>query len=125
MKAMFVNQLSHQGVKYADLIAQARKLVETRSRNMLSALVGERVAIVRTVRGKKPMVIGYVDVVGASFCKAEDFRKYFDLHLVPAGSAYDVSGKGKWFYHLANAETCDPYPLPSSAIRHGRSWCEF
>lgn len=125
MKAMFVNQLSHSGIKYADAIVEAYKDIETRNRNMLSALIGERVAVVRTIKGKKPMVIGYVDVIGASFCKAEDFDKYVNHHCVPLGSAYAPHGKGKWFYHLANAEKCVPFLLPASAIRHGRSWCEF
>lgn len=125
MKAMYVHQLSRQGVPYADAIVQAYKSIETRSRNMLKALVGERVAVVRTVSGKVPVVVGYVTVVAASFCPATDFDKYFNQHLVPSGSVYDCRGKGKWFYHLANAETCEPFQVPASAIKHGRSWCEF
>ena len=124
-KAMFVNQLSHNGVPYADALVDGLKGAETRSKNMLSALVGERVYIVRTVRGKQPTVIGMVDVVGSRFCPSADFEKYHSLHLVPSGSAYDVKGKGKWFYFVENAERCEPFPLPPSAIRHGRSWCEF
>lgn len=125
MKAMFVNQLSHAGIPYADALAGGYKTIETRSKNMLAALVGERVAIVKTIRNKKPVVVGYVDIVSASFCPAGDFDKYFNQHLVPPGSAYDCHGKGKWFYYCANAEKCEPYALPSSAIRHGRSWCEW
>lgn len=28
-------------------------------------------------------------------------------------------------YEIGLAYSCTPYPLPSSAIRHGRSWCEW
>ena len=125
IKAMFVNQLSHQGVKYADAIADGIKPVETRSRNMLKDLVGERVAIVRTVRGKAPTVIGYVTVISAEFCSGKWMDEHRNLTLIIPGSKYDCGGRGKWCYFLRDAERCDPFPLPPSAIRHGRSWCEF
>ena len=123
MKAIFVNEngCSH----YAQLIVKGLKDIETRSRNMLSALVGERVAVVKTRRGKNPMIIGYVDIVASEFCSASEFDKFYDHHFVHPQSMYACNGKGKWFYWLANAEECEPYALPSSAIRHGRSWCEF
>lgn len=127
MYGIFVNERG--AGHYARWIVDGNKTIETRNRDMLSALVGKRVAIVRTHRNSHPksvpMVIGYVTIREKSFCKAEDFYKYFKEHLVSEGSAYDCHGKGKWFYHLAGAEKCEPYPLPSSAIRHGRSWCEF
>ena len=59
------------------------------------------------------------------FCPFCLFEMYRDLTLIPQGSAYDVKGKGKWFYWFENTEPCEPYPLPPSAVRHGRSWCEF
>lgn len=125
MKAMFVNQLSRNGVPYADAIAAGLKPIETRNRNMLFPLLGERVAVVRTVSGKVPVVVGYVTVFCAEFNSGEWMDQHRHLTLIPAGSKYDNNGKGKWCYWLRNAETCEPFPLPSSAIRHGRSWCEF
>lgn len=122
MKGMFVNDSGP--VKFARKIVDAEKIAETRSRNMLSALVGERVAVVQTGRGA-PLVIGSVTVTGSWFCPAEEFGKHYAEHLVPAGSKYDGSSRGKWFYYLADPVAVDPFPLPPSAIRHGRSWCEF
>lgn len=110
---------------YPFAICSGYKTIETRGKNMLSALVGKRVAVVRTKKGYQPVVIGYVDIIGAEFCKAEDFDKYYEKHLVQPGSKYAPNGKGKWFYHLANASFCARYPLPAYAVRHGRSWCEF
>ena len=123
MYGIFVNE--NGCVHYADLIVGGYKTIETRNRNMLKALVGERVAIVRTRRGKNPLVVGYADIAGAEFCPASKFEEFRDRTCIPQGSMYDVHGKGKWFYHMANAERCDPYPLPADAARHGRSWCEF
>ncbi len=123
MYGIFVNQ--NGGVPYADAIVSGVKTIETRNRNMLKSLIGERVAVVRTRRNSKPTVVGYVDIGDAYFCPAEEFDKFRDMTLVPPGSYYDVRGRGKWFYDLWNAEQCDPYPLPADAIRHGLSWCEF
>ena len=121
-KGIFVN---NDGVHYADAIVGGYKTIETRSRNMLRALVGDRVAVVSTSRKRRPMVVGYVDIVGAEYCPADKFDAYRDQTLIPAGSRYDVSGRGKWFYHLQNAQKIEPRPLPLSALRHGLSWCEF
>lgn len=127
MKAMFVNENT---VPYAQLIVSGEKTIETRTKNMLLPLVGERVAVVRTRNGKKPMVVGYVDVTWYCFCLAAFLDEWRNETLIPRGDIYDNLGRrdgrqGKWFYDLANAEPCDPYPLPASAVRHGRSWCEF
>lgn len=54
MRAMFVNEDEYS---YAEEIASGVKTIETRSKNMLSALVGERVAIVSTRANRKPMVV--------------------------------------------------------------------
>ena len=123
MYGIFVNE--NGGIHYASAMAAGYKTIETRSRDMLKNLVGKRVEIIRTHRGKNPVIVGSVDIVAKSFCKAEEFENYFNKHGVPPGSLYAPHGKGKWFYHLENAKACEPYPLPTDAIRHGRSWCEF
>lgn len=123
MKGIFVND--DGSVKYATEIVNARKPVETRTKNMLAALVGERAAIVKTGRGCKPTVIGFTDVVSATLRSGEWLDQNRDLTLIPKGSKYDADGRAKWCYLLENAVACDPYPLPGSTVRHGRSWCEF
>ena len=123
MYGIFVNERGC--MRYAYYLARGIKTIETRSKNMLGSLVGKRVAIIRTRQGLAPLVVGYADIVRSAFCKAEDFDKYFDQHLVQPGSMYDCHGRGKWFYYMENAEACEPFPLPADAVRHGRSWCEF
>ena len=123
MIGIFVNE---NGVRYAYAIVHGYKTIETRNRNMLSALIGKRVAVIRTKRNCNPLVVGYVTIESCFFCKANDFGKIWKEHLIPTGSQYDCNnGRGKWCYRLSDAEKCDPFELPSSAIRHGRSWCEF
>ena len=123
MKAMFVNE--DGGIRYAAAIVQGYKPIETRTKNMLAELVGERVAVIRTRRGKAPTVLGYVDVVSSAHRNGKWLDENRDKTLIPAGSKYDVNGWAKWCYFLENPAPCDPYPLPENAVRHGRSWCEF
>lgn len=123
MKGIFVNE--NGCIPYAHAIVKGAKTIETRNRNMLSGCIGDRVAVVRTRRGKNPLVVGYVDIIAASFCPLCEFKYHFDQHLVPPGSMYDAKARGKWFYWLENPEECEAYPLPADAVRHGRSWCEF
>lgn len=125
MKGIFVNE--DGGIRYAQAIVQGYKPIETRSRNMLSACVGERVAIIRTRKGKSPMVVGYASIpygywMPQDIMNGETMRS---MTCIPAGSQYDSGPNGKWCYHMADPEECQPYPLPTSAVRHGRSWCEF
>ena len=124
MYGIFVNE--NGCIHYADLIVSGVKLFETRNRNMLSALIGKRVAIIRTRRGKKPVIVGQADIEYGYFFTAEEFDKCRDLTCIPEGSMYDCHGKGKWLYKMGNPWKADtPVELPASAIRHGRSWCEF
>lgn len=118
MKAIFVNGDEYP---FPELLATGFKTAETRSKRMLSALVGESdVAIVETSKKHKPMIIGYVDVTEESYCKIDDVR---DKVLIPKGSKFDA--EYKWCYFVKNAIRVKPYPLPENAVRHGRSWCEF
>ena len=72
--------------------------------------------------------------VSKILCKMEEYQAMYkagqldqfrDQTLIPPGSKFDSDTRGKWFYHMARPEACKPYPLPDTAIRHGRSWCEF
>lgn len=122
MKGMFVNA---DGFDFADAIVRGDKVIETRNRAMLDKLIGERVAVVRTKRGRKPEVIGTVFVKFAFHFGPKDFEIYREDTLIPKGSKYDCTENGKWCYFLRDAERCEPYPLPENAVRHGISWVEF
>lgn len=123
MYGIFVNE--NGKVPYARAIVQGYKPIETRSRNMLKQLVGERVAIIRTKRGKKPTIVGYARIKEAVFHAKEQMDYIRNLTLIPVGSKYDSTSRGKWCYVMAEAEECEPYELPQNAVRHGRSYTEF
>ena len=60
MIGIFVN--SDGCVPYADAIVGGYKRIETRNRDMLRDLVGKKVAVIRTRRGKNPTIVGYVTI---------------------------------------------------------------
>ena len=113
-------------IPYAEAIVRGMKPIETRSRNMLGKLVGHTVAVVRTRRNKYPLIVGFVTIESADFRSAEWLDHNRDKTLIPPGSKYDSTARGKWCYTLAHPFKFHlPIPLPTDAIRHGRSYCEF
>lgn len=119
MKGIFVNE---DEKPYAYWIVTGEKTIETRSRDMLKKLVGERVAVISTKRGRGPLVVGYVTIYEKQY---ETMPGLFRLcTIIPQGSKYDT--EARWMYFLEYAEEVyTPYPLPENAVRHGRSWCEW
>ena len=91
-------------IPYADAIASGAKTIETRSRNVLKKLVGENVAIIKTKRGKSPVIVGHALITRVEWCSKEDFQSFFNQHLVPVGSQYDATEKGKYLYYLHGAK---------------------
>lgn len=123
MKGIFVHDYPDED--YAFSIVSGRKDIETRNKNMLGGLVGERVAVVRTLHGALPIVVGYVTIERAEWKS----REWLDTHrqntMIPPVSKFDCTGSGKYCYFLKDAVECRAYFLPADAVRHGRSWCEF
>ena len=124
MYGIFVNEKKH-GVPYAIALVTGYKQAESRNKDMLSGLVGKRVAVIGTGDYDTPTIVGYVTISRKQFCSVEDFKRLYMYHLVPSGSEYDAKGRGKWLYWVEDPEVCRHRPLPASAVRHGRSWCEF
>ena len=122
IKGMYVNDSEKN---YALAIALGIKTIETRSKNMLSALVGETVAIVRTGNGFPATVVGFVYVRAAEKMSEEFMNSNRCRTLISKGGKYD---NNRWCYMLEAATMLEPskcFELPGNTIRHGRSWCEF
>lgn len=123
MYCVFVND---DGPNYSGFIVAGLKGYETRGRDMLKRLVGHRVAIASTGKGRRPVVVGYATITEKFYCCFSDFEKYRAAAMIPAGDKYDATeGRGKWFYRMAAPGRCKPYPLPENRINHGRAYCEF
>ena len=108
-------------------IMRLLKPFETRTRNMLGNLVGKRVLLAETGKGK-PVVkcfatIDYVIRID-NYTQWKEYRKR--CRIVP-GSVYDwVKGKTKYkyLYHLSDIQPV-PNFVPPEGFRHGRVWMEY
>ena len=112
-----------RALPFVALILAGLKPWETRTRNMLGALCGQRVALIETGRGPA-MVRGYATITRAERISYNDTSARRAAQIL--GTSYDIQPEGaKWFYRLENVEKCQPYPVPANRINHGRAWTEF
>ena len=112
---------------FIDWIMDYLKLDETRTRNMLRALVGQRVLLAETRRGRRPLVRCSC-VIGdpVAVRSREEWDRLRHLHYIPAGCRYDwqPGTKVKYLYPITDIIPCDPF-TPPEGIRHGRVWMEY
>lgn len=87
------------GRRYADLIVDGHKTLESRNGDSLRPYVGKRVAIVRTGEGPAK-AIGEVTIGEPMVVNKKKFRSLEGQHHVPEGSAYDISTPTKHLYPL-------------------------
>ena len=112
MKAININDKKYP---FTEWILELLKSVETRETKSLHSLIGQRVGIIRTGRGKA-MLVGYADITGViEYDSKEAFRADYDRHMVQAGSMYDIKTK-KYGYILENVVRCDPVSVTSRGI---------
>jgi len=101
-------------VDYIELMFSG-KVIETRGKNTLKSLVGQRVGLIRTGCGKATLE-GYADIIGVVVYRTlEEFRADYGRHLVKPGSKYDFKGI-KYGYVLNNVERCEPRKVTSRGI---------
>ena len=112
---------------FVDDIINLSKVFETRSANTLRSLVGKRVLICQTGKGKS-LVRCSARIVNSfpvhSFHEWDMFRDYT---RVPLYSKYDWSAgtKIKWLYELSDI-LIESVPFhPAEGPRHGRVWMEY
>ena len=125
MNVVFINCRRHP---FLDMFMreQDRKTHETRTRNTLRALIGQRVFFAETGHGRRPLcrcsgVIGEPLVIRSR----EDWDRARSLHQIPPGSPYDwqPGTKVKYLYPIIDVHPVPPF-TPPEGIRHGRVWME-
>ena len=87
------------GLRYADMIVDGHKTLESRNSDTLRPYVGKRVAIVRTGEGKAK-AIGEVTVGEPKVVNQRQFRAMEDEHRVPKGSRFDINTPTKHLYPM-------------------------
>lgn len=114
--AIYVHET--RAIPYAHAIVQGYKPIETRTRDVLKAFVGQRVLIISTRSGHKSTVIGAVTITDKAFLSASALDDARNQTLIPPGSKFDCKGRGKWCYYLSEPETFnEPIPLDTLTIK--------
>lgn len=112
---------------FLDDIISLRKPWETRTRNTLRALIGQRVLLAETGRKHRPLVRCSA-VLGEPLViySWEEWEKYRSSCCIPAGSRYDwqPTTKAKYLYPLYDVTSCSPF-TPPEGVRHGYVWMEY
>ena len=111
---------------FIDWIMSRLKLDETRTRNMLRAVVGQRVYLAET--GKGQPLCRCTAVIGepVPIRSRAAWERLRSEHRVPAGSQYDWQPETtvKYLYPISDVRPCFPFTPPED-VRHGRVWMEF
>ena len=116
MIGIYIHQTA--AAPYADDIARRVKTIETRTRDMLGRLVGQRVLLIRTRDGHPADIVGSAVIACKRWRTAAELDAIRDRTRIPAGDRYDCKGLGKWCYDMADAIRFD-VPLPLSAFETG------
>jgi predicted transcriptional regulator len=114
MKAININD---KDSPFTDWILDGIKTVETREKNTLKSLVGQRVGIIRTGCGKA-MLVGYITIAEIiKYGTENEFRLDTNRHMVKPGSKYDIRKDGvKYGYVLVDPKKCKPVTVDAKGI---------
>lgn len=101
---------------FTEMILAGLKSEETRKSHSLDSIIGKRVAIIRTGRGKA-VIVGTCTIEGyTEYRNEEDWSAAYNRHRVERGSKYDFTGF-KVGYVLRNVQRLsDPVPCKSRGI---------
>lgn len=93
-------------------ILRGEKVIETRNRNAFRQIVGERVGLIRTGKGKGATLVGFATIgQPIVYTNEEDFRRDYEKHRVEPNSTYDIikSPRGKKVgYPLTDVKLVEP-----------------
>ena len=109
-----VNVRNEADARFADLIVDGKKTVETRNTDSLRAAVGQRIRITRTGEGDAEYIGEATVGEPVIYNNEKEFRSDAKRHLVQPGSGFDIQQGGiKYGYPMLDAERyAEPIPAP-------------
>ena len=124
MIILFVNCRLYPFVAW---ILDGLKTYETRNKNTLCSMIGKRVYLAQTGKGKRPVIYG--SCIISSLVTVTDkrtYNRYRKQAMIEKGSCYDFTGstKKKCLYRLENPQRCEPFTMPENVVRHGRVYAQ-
>ncbi len=112
-------------IPYVDLMIDGKKILETRHFNTLGGLVGRRVLIAETHKGKEPVIRCSCVLKNP---KRMDFLGLWGLASIDAcipnyEDWWDFKRPGRWTYEVHDVRNAH-HPWKEGK-RHGRVWMEY
>ena len=87
---------------FTDWILDGKKTIETRTRNVLYNMLGNRVLIIRTRSGHDAEIVGSVFINDYGFYTKEQLDEMRDKTCIAPESRFNECKAGKWCYFLKN-----------------------
>jgi len=108
---------------FVSWILQGKKTYETRTKDMLSSLIGKQIFLVETGKGP-PVARGTAVLSSVKNVTFSDVKKRKAAMI--DNTDYDIiPGGKKYFYKLVKVRKIEPFLLPDSRLNHGRAFTEF
>lgn len=108
--------INDDAAPWTEWILSGKKTIETRNTPSLNPYIGKRVGIVRTGKGKKATLVGYVTVgKPIKYESPEQFNRDYKKHLVAPDSSF-YNGGVKYGYPMIDVEKVEEKPVDSRGI---------
>ena len=123
---MFVVWINSSSAPFMDDIGALLKRYETRNRDMLGFLVGQRVILAESKNGKRQARYSVVIRSARQVFSRDEWDALRPLHRVPVGNQYDwkPGAKVKYLYELSDLRRIRPFRVPEG-IPRGRTGTEI
>jgi predicted transcriptional regulator len=122
MPIVFINCLVFD---FIFAIMTGKKLYETRTRNTLKQLVGKRVFLCKTGKGKKLVMCSAIIESITIVDNVKSWKQYRKACCIATGSKYDyIPGTKKYLYRLTDVKPVKAF-VPAEGKRHGYVWMEY
>ena len=123
---MFVVWINSSSAPFMDDIGALLKRLETRNRNMLGFLVGQRVILAESKNGQRLARYSVVIRSARQVFSRKEWDALRPLHRVPVGNQYDwkPGTKVKYLYELSDLRRIRPFRVPEGVPR-GRTGTEI
>lgn len=123
---MFVVWINSSSAPFMDDIGALLKRLETRNRDMLGFLVGQRVILAESKNGQRLARYSVVIRSARQVFSRDEWEALRPLHRVPVGNQYDwkPGTKVKYLYELSDLRRIRPFRVPEG-IPRGRTGTEI
>lgn len=118
--------INSSSAPFLNEIMTKAKTHETRTKNMLRQLIGQRVIFAESSHGQRLAMCTAIIRSIHEIRSAVEWATARGSHRVPIGNRYDwkEDTSVKYMYELTDVQIITPFRVPDG-VRHGRVWMEY